>query len=207
MKKWYVFLLMSLIVLSVAGVAHAGEFQGYSTIGLVIDGKNIQSDVPGILLSDRTMVPIRVISESLSATVTYDRATNNVIIIPNGTQAPSVTPAKVTGEFAGLPRVGVIVSGKALNGDVPPGILNDRTLVPVRMVAEALGAKVDYANNTVHITSATTQGGPDKINDDLTVSEGSSLMENEGENANITDMSDLEDSTNPDSSLLDTSKL
>lgn len=205
MKKWYAFLLMSLIVLSVAGVAHAGEFQGYTTIGLVIDGKNIHSDVPGILMSDRTMVPIRVISESLNATVTYDRATNNVIIVPNGTQAPSVTPAKVTGEFAGLPKVGVIVSGKALNGDVPPVTLNDRTLVPVRMVAEALGAKVNYANNTVTISSAATQA--DKINDDLTVIEGSSLMENEGDIANIIDMSDLEDNTNPDSSLLDTSKL
>jgi hypothetical protein len=155
MKKRYIFLLMTLIVLSVAGVAYAGEYQGYSTVSLVIDGKNIQSDVPGILMSDRTMVPIRVISESLNATVNYDEVTNNVIIVPNGTQAPPVIPAKVTGEFAGLPKVGVIVNGKALHDYVPPVILNGRTLVPVRMVAEALGANVqwDAASGTVKITS------------------------------------------------------
>ena len=38
----------------------------------------------------------------------------------------------------------VIVNGKEVTGDVSPQIVNGRTLVSLRIVAEALGAKVDW---------------------------------------------------------------
>jgi hypothetical protein len=59
----------------------------------------------------------------------------------------------VSGKYDGLPEIGVTVNGQALNGDVPPVILNGRTLVPVRMVAEALGCTVNYSNGEVTITA------------------------------------------------------
>jgi hypothetical protein len=48
----------------------------------------------------------------------------------------------------------VMVNGKSYTIDAPPVIVNGRTFVPVRFVAEILGAKVDYdaATRTVTIT-------------------------------------------------------
>ncbi len=47
------------------------------------------------------------------------------------------------------------VNGEATNLDVPAKIINDRTMVPVRFVAESLGIHVlwDEAANTVVITT------------------------------------------------------
>ena len=42
----------------------------------------------------------------------------------------------------------VLVNGKSLTMDQPPVLVNDRTLVPVRAIFEALGAKVDWNNDT-----------------------------------------------------------
>lgn len=56
--------------------------------------------------------------------------------------------------------VNVEINGKIVKGDVPATILNGRTLVPIRLVSENLGAKVDWvaSSKTVKITSAPSAG-------------------------------------------------
>lgn len=51
------------------------------------------------------------------------------------------------------PPVSVIVNGKKVDFDQPPIILEDRTLVPMRKIFEALGAKVVWDESTQSITS------------------------------------------------------
>ncbi len=48
--------------------------------------------------------------------------------------------------FAGN-QVKLIVDDREVECDVPPQIINGRTLVPVRFVAEALGAKVEWGTS------------------------------------------------------------
>jgi iron complex transport system substrate-binding protein len=50
-------------------------------------------------------------------------------------------------------EVKVVVDGKALSMDVKPVIENDRTLVPLRAIFEALGAKVDWDGKTRTVTA------------------------------------------------------
>lgn len=49
----------------------------------------------------------------------------------------------------------LIVNGKEIQSDVPPQVINGRTMVPARFLAEALGAKAEWdaANNAVIVTS------------------------------------------------------
>lgn len=56
--------------------------------------------------------------------------------------------------FADQP-IKLIVNGKEIQCDVPPQIINGRTMIPARFLAEALGAKVDWDadNNVVQATS------------------------------------------------------
>lgn len=53
----------------------------------------------------------------------------------------------------------LIVNGKAINSDVPPQVINGRTMVPARFLAEALGATViwDDSQNAVIVTSQVTK--------------------------------------------------
>ncbi len=50
----------------------------------------------------------------------------------------------------------LIVNGKEIQCDVPPQVINGRTMVPARFVAEPLGAKVEWdaIGNAVIITSS-----------------------------------------------------
>jgi hypothetical protein len=49
---------------------------------------------------------------------------------------------------SGQKGVNLVVNGKAIQPDVPAQIINDRTMVPVRFVAENLGLTVDYDSST-----------------------------------------------------------
>ena len=59
--------------------------------------------------------------------------------------------------FAANP-IKLIVNGNEIHPDVPPQIVDGRTLVPARALAEALGANVEWdgANNAVVVKSSTT---------------------------------------------------
>jgi len=158
-----VMLLTSLIAGGVfVGTAIAGSYQGYPTVGLSVNGNTVQSDVPPIIIEGRTLVPLRLIAEALNATVTYNQQYNYAVITTGSNQAATPISA-ASGQYDGLPEVGVQVNGQALTGDVPPVILGGRTLVPVRMVAEALGCTVDYDNGEVSVTSS----GAGAVNGDL----------------------------------------
>lgn len=56
--------------------------------------------------------------------------------------------------YNGYPVVNLVVNGNAVETDVPPVIMDGRTMVPVRFVAENLGAAVGWWNNTVNITTS-----------------------------------------------------
>ncbi len=47
----------------------------------------------------------------------------------------------------------VVLDGEELSFDVPPQIINDRTMVPLRAIFEALGASVDWDQDTQTVTS------------------------------------------------------
>ncbi len=53
-------------------------------------------------------------------------------------------------------NISMYVDGVRVYSDVPPQIIDDRTMVPIRFIAEALKADVDYdqASSSVLITSS-----------------------------------------------------
>jgi len=124
-------------------------------IKLLVDGNEIQCDVPPQIIDGRTMVPVRFAAQALGATVAWDEAANAVIITSAKavTSSPASTP---TGSVAGG-QITLLVDGNNVQCDVPPQIINGRTMVPVRFVAEALGAKVEWVPsvNAVKIISET----------------------------------------------------
>lgn len=80
MHKKILYLLIGILIglLSSSLFAYASE-----QIKLIVNGKEIQSDVPPIIINGRTLCPIRPICEALGATVNWDQNTNSVIITTN----------------------------------------------------------------------------------------------------------------------------
>ncbi len=92
--------------------------------------------------------------------------------------AAAMTFTASSAVFAGSENVTVILDGKTLDFDVQPQIINDRTMVPMRAIFEAMGASVDWDGETRKITSVK---GNKKI--EMTVDE--SVMSVNGESVTL----------------------
>ncbi|MCL2085571.1 stalk domain-containing protein [Candidatus Saccharibacteria bacterium] len=106
-----------------------------------VDGEPWQADTAPFISNGRTMVPLRLISEALGADVEWDETTQTVTISQTTTNSPSRTV-----EFS-------LSVGMPLPNDMgTPVIQNGRTFVPLRYVAEAFGAEVDWDSATQIVT-------------------------------------------------------
>jgi hypothetical protein len=112
-------------------------------IQIVVNGNAISSDVPPQIINGSTMVPVRVISEALGASVSWDSSTQTVTLL-NG----SVHIAMTLGGYT-------LENGSPITLDNPAQLINGRVMVPIRFIATAFGCQVNWdANNqTVEISS------------------------------------------------------
>ncbi|HEU4963194.1 MAG TPA: stalk domain-containing protein [Bacilli bacterium] len=112
-----------------------------------IDDKAQTYDQPPVIMGGRTMVPMRAIFEALGATVTWDNATRTV----TGTKGKTVVKLTIGSDSMNFNGQNYKIDSKAV-------IVNSHTMVPVRFVAEAMGAivKWDAKTYTVQITSFET---------------------------------------------------
>jgi len=110
-----------------------------------VNGKEISfpDQQPYINKDQRTMVPVRFISESLGGTVGWNQNTKTVSIKGKNKSDGSVLEVSL--------KIGenkATVNGKAVVFDTKAESTNGRTMVPLRFVSEVLGAKVEWDQNT-----------------------------------------------------------
>ena len=89
------------------------------------------ASVVPVVKNERTLLPLRFVSESFGCDVEYDEATKGITVNGDGINI-RLTVGK--SEYT--------VNGEKKEFDVPAEIENDRTLVPLRALAEALGKEV-----------------------------------------------------------------
>ncbi|HBV98705.1 MAG TPA: hypothetical protein DEF36_16940 [Desulfotomaculum sp.] len=146
-KKFLFVLVASLMVLAFAIPAQAGV----PTISLDNTVMTFEADdVAPFMENNRVLVPMRKIFEAQGATVTWEEATQTV----TGIKGDVTLKLTVGGA--------VYKNDVELDIDVPAQLVNGRTMVPVRVVSEGLGATVtwDEATETVSITSAVVTQEP-----------------------------------------------
>ncbi|WP_211744942.1 N-acetylmuramoyl-L-alanine amidase family protein [Paenibacillus sp. Marseille-Q4541] len=129
-----------------------GNGQAATNIKIFLDGNQVSlpSGVNAELISNKVMIPIRVVSEELGYSVGWEQKTKTVTIIQD---------KKVIKMVAGQKTA--TVDGSKINLDIAPVIKKGTTLVPIRFVAEAMGMKVSWNNQTksVYLVSANSGSG------------------------------------------------
>lgn len=115
-----------------------------SFIAVILNGSALEFDVHPTLINGRTMVPMRTIFESLGAEVSWDASSNTAIGVKEGINI------RIT-----IGNSSMLKNGVAYNLDSPAIIIDGRTLVPVRAIAESFNCEVKWDNKkrTVHIFS------------------------------------------------------
>ncbi len=140
LKKQFKVLLLSVML----GMIFMAQPSLAKTIEVRIDNQILETDQAPIVRQGRTLVPLRAIFEGLGTEVTWYQSTGSIFCYRDGASI-SLTVND---------RIGYI-NGKSVTLDVPPIAVNGRTMVPVRVVSEALGATCEWKGeqNLVDITS------------------------------------------------------
>jgi len=106
-----------------------------------VNGEKIETDVPPLIFQNRSVVPARTVFEKLGANVTWDAARSQVGINMRNINI-----------ILNIDDPIAIVNGRKYTMEIPPKIINSRTMIPVRFVAETLGMKVEWIEKERIIT-------------------------------------------------------
>ena len=104
-----------------------------------VDNEAVIYDAAPVIRNDRTLVPIRIITEALGGKVDWNGATKEVTLSINDKEI-KMTIGKTLEKYG-----------------VAPVIIDGRTFVPVRFVADELGANVAWDDSTKTVTIKTAR--------------------------------------------------
>ena len=154
MRKFIPVLMAVLLLFAVnaygahMGLWYNGEYHDYSAddIHLNINGKEIVTkEMPPIALMDRTLVPVREVFESIGGEVSWVQETGQVSIMYNDEEV--LFTLNDRNIYKGRTRTTIPA------GEPAPMIINDKTMVPIRVIADLLGFEVEWneKNRTVYL--------------------------------------------------------
>lgn len=143
LKRYHILSLLTmvfLLLLSCTVSAWADD-----TIKIIVNGNEVNADVAPYLKNDRTMVPIRFITEPLGAVLNWQPGENGA----GGKASLSLdgkTVELTIGSKEGL------VNGEVVTMDTAAEIVQGRTFVPLRFAGENLGATVNWNGAAKEVT-------------------------------------------------------
>lgn len=150
MKKLVSLIAAAAMVSAVSGAAMAAD----NNPAVYVDGREIFfDDQAAVIKDDRTLVPARGVFEAMGAKVEWDGEKRQVQVTSADEQTivrlviddadmkvydmSGLFSALLTGQDFHAPETVVTL-------DVPAQIMNDRTMVPLRAISEAVDAQVDW---------------------------------------------------------------
>ena len=104
---------------------------------MTVNGNTLEID-PGrgtvpVVVNDRTLVPIRAIIEAMGGTVSWDEAAQTAVLGYNNNEIRLTMDQPVA-----------YFNNEAYTLDVAPATMNDRTMLPIRFIAERFSFHVDW---------------------------------------------------------------
>lgn len=102
-------------------------------VKVILEGQELTFEVPPQIVKGRTLLPLRAIFEALGLEVGWDSGTRTITGSDDNTEI-----------ILQIDNINARVNGRDNVLDVPPQIIQDRTLVPVRFIAESLDLNVEW---------------------------------------------------------------
>ncbi len=121
-------------------ITYDGKVHNYNAenVYLYVNGKRVENlSMPAIILDGSTLVPAREVFEPLGADVTWDKENETV----NVSYKDNLIKIKVNSQTADI-------NGNSAQLSVPAKIINNKTMIPARFIAQSLGMKVEWSQDT-----------------------------------------------------------
>ncbi|WP_285860497.1 copper amine oxidase N-terminal domain-containing protein [Paenibacillus lutimineralis] len=139
MKKIWTMLLAAILVVPL--LLQPATAQAAKAITIYVDGVQLKTDVPPVMVQGRVMLPLRAIFEALDARVYWNQKSQTV----TGIKGDTTVVLKIKSKVA-------TINDQTVTLDVPAQTLRGRTMVPVRFVSEALGQDVGWNSRDQIVT-------------------------------------------------------
>ncbi|HLK55332.1 MAG TPA: copper amine oxidase N-terminal domain-containing protein [Chthonomonadaceae bacterium] len=150
-----------LVVASICVLLFCGAVGAFAQpIRVMVNGERVRfEDVGPMEVDGRVLVPVRGVLEQLGADISWQPDTQRIIASND-----NITIRLRLGDRR------AVVNGRDVMLDVPAQTYSDRTMVPLRFLGEALGARVrwDDQERTVYITTSDTMQRPSNRRPDRT---------------------------------------
>lgn len=130
-------------------------FQIGSSI-MTVNGENTEIDSVPLIENSNTLLPLRAASEAMGSTVTWDNETQTVILTKDSTVIQLTIGSNIA-----------FVNNTQTTLNTAPLIINGRTMLPIRFIAECFGYTVSWDSSvqTVTLTYDTnTQSETQEVN-------------------------------------------
>ena len=132
MKKIFAAMLAAITLVSAMTVSAFAATPHSANVTVKVDGKVVDfPDQEPTIVNDRTLVPVRFVAESLGYNVEWNPYDNSAVI-DNGRIIMYIGTNKAK------------INGQTVTLDVASTLINDRTMVPLRVIAETLNCTVDW---------------------------------------------------------------
>ena len=132
----------------ISSVNYQAPASAGGTIRIYVNGSEVFPDAAPVIKNDRTLVPIRAVAEALGYSVSWDAPNKCVTMSKPGFDIQvMIGSTSITTYYNGQPQYGYM--------DVVAEIIQNRTFIPLRAVAEAMGCEVswDGTERSVYIYS------------------------------------------------------
>lgn len=155
MKKRLLSLALCAALLSAGAVVSA---ESKNDISVEVDKRIVFFDDQKPVIEDsRTLVPLRGVLEAMGASVEWDGETRRVTVNAYDNRTRLILYIDDTNiRKLTFPSV-TEVESEDVTSDVAPKILNDRTMIPLRVISENLEAEVDWNADAQKVTIKSKQ--------------------------------------------------
>ena len=138
---------------------------------MTANGIEKEIDSEPIIINNRTLLPIRAVMEEIGGTVNWDNETQEITLTYQGDIIRLVIDSTTA-----------YLNDTAITIDTAPVIINGRTMLPIRFIAESFHFDVVWDNQTITITKQET------AEQQLTI-ENTNTEQSNNEQENITALS------------------
>lgn len=127
-----------------------------STLYVKVGDTFLGFDTEPVLEDDRTLIPLRYMFEFMGAQVSWNQESKTATVAKEGISIDVTIDNTIA-----------YVNGEAFELDVPPRLIHDRTMIPLRFLTEKLGYHVEWEEETDVIT-VTERSVTSQLNDTKT---------------------------------------
>ncbi len=153
----FAFVFVSMTGCSAAEPEKSSQFTLTMQIGnpvMTVNGVDMPIDEQGtvpVIVNDRTLLPVRAVIEQMGGTVGWNGETEEVTLTYGEDEI------KLT-----IGSTEALLNGETRTLDVAPAVMNDRTMLPIRFIAESFRFNVEWNESEQRVTISNSKNSEQK---------------------------------------------